>query len=446
MLIKLATAVTVTGAVVATTGLTSASADTSESTTTTSTTSSTTLAQQSPGATTTTSTVAPPTTTASASPSASSPQISRRSGVEAAGAPVAGAFYGNPKPGVEIASGHPGLYPVFGAGNQPDLNGFSVVGSPAPGQPTVNGVPDPQPVCSPGTGFPADTAPNLYCIADTDNGFEFPMGDTIETFDLSVSASPAGFVHDPDQSIPISSQQFACPGSQGSTDDCASFTQSPPSPEFEYIGIYRLLEVTVRNSSGQDLSGVSVTLSCSAPAGEPSYACAPAGEKTNLSATSTAALTARAAPASTSTETVTTGSNGSASFAGAFLPGVTITLSVVPPAGYSAAGLSTSVPSPVTAATTTGASISTAARTPVDLALILPKAAPPSTTTTTTTTSTTTTTTTLAHLTSASNRSLPLTGTDAASAAEDAGLLLAAGAGLVTLSRRRARKGAHFKA
>ncbi|HET6873864.1 MAG TPA: hypothetical protein VFH70_03755, partial [Acidimicrobiales bacterium] len=300
MLIKLATAVTVTGAAVVTTGIGSASADSSDTTTTTSSTSTT--LTKAPVETTTTTTVAPTTTT-----TAASQPTPKSLGVSAAGDPVAGAYYGNPKPGVEIASGHSGLYPVFGAGNQPDLKGFSVVASPAAGQPTVTGVDEPQPVCSPDTSDSANTAPNLYCIADTDNGFEFPMGDTIETFDFSVATSPAGFVHDPDQSVPISSQQFACPNSQGSTDNCASFTQDPPSPEFDYIGIYRPLEVTVTNSTGQALKGVSVTLSCTAPAGDPSYACPPSGEKTNLSGPSVAALATRAAPASTSTQTVTTG-------------------------------------------------------------------------------------------------------------------------------------------
>jgi hypothetical protein len=458
MLIKLAAALTVSGAVAATTGWAAASADTADPTGTTSTTSTTststtvvpapstttTVASGSASTTSTSSSVPATASTSTSAPATTSTSLGARPAGQAAttkpdNAPVAGAYYGNPKPGVEIAVATPGLYPVFGASSQPDLTGFSVVAAPASTGDQLAGVPDPQPVCSPDEAAASTPAPNLFCQADTNDGYEFPMKNFFETFDFSVSSGPPGFVHDPDQTVPISFGENACPAPSGQ-DSCAQFSSNTPDFFFEYIGIYRPLEVTVTSTSGRDLNGVSVTLSCTAPAGDPSYACGTAGEKTN-------AYTGRANPSSTSTQTATTNSNGVASFSGAFLPGVAVTASAAPPPGYGAAATTDSVPSPVTASTTTGAEISSAARTPVDLRVELPAAAPATTTTTTSAPTSTTvpvTTPTTAHPASPAS-ALPLTGTSAESVAEDAGLLLLAGAGLVTASRRRARKGAHFE-
>jgi hypothetical protein len=122
--------------------------------------------------------------------------------------------------GVEIATATPGLYPVFGADNQPDLSGFSVDATPANGQPTLPGVNEPQPVCAPNTSLADNTAPNLYCETDTDDGFEFPMAASPEDFNFSMAATPVSYVHDPDQVDPQDVTQFACGGVTQGQDVC----------------------------------------------------------------------------------------------------------------------------------------------------------------------------------------------------------------------------------
>lgn len=409
-------------------------------------------------------TTAPASTTTSTPTTTTTVAVAARSGAAAAHQPVRAAnaanpsaYYGDPKVGVEIAPGAPGLYPVFGSGNQPDLSGFTIEAHPATGQTPPPGVSEPQATCPPSTEDssrlePASVTvdPNLYCQTDSDNGFEFPMGAPSETYDFSVTAAPMGFVADPDQTVPVSDSVDQCPfGSQG-TDNCSIVKFEPQTAYkvewFDYIGIYRQIEVAVTGPGGTPLSGVAVTLDCRGPAGAPAYACPPSGEKSNVSAASR--TTSQAASPSTSSATATTGSNGQAVFAGVYLPGSSLSVTASPPAGYQAASLSSTVPSPVTSATNTGAKISAAAQTPVVLDLSLPKVPPPTTTTTSTTSTTTTTvaatTTTTTARTGAAT--LPFTGADSTGAAEDAAVLLGTGAVLVAAGRRRRPpKGRHFK-
>jgi hypothetical protein len=354
--------------------------------------------------------------------------------------------------GVEIATATPGLYPVFGADNQPDLSGFSVQATPASGQPTLDGVTEPQPACSPDTSLSANPAPNLYCETDTDNNFEFPMAADPTTFDFSMAtASPVSYVHDPDQAYPQEVSEGSCLGQpQGVDVACAFDSLEPPSTSdvtwFDYIGIYRQLEVTTETTSGTLLPGVTVSLSCSAPASDPSYACPQPGEKNNLGTgtSGTANAPAVRANASTSSTSTTTGSNGTGSFSGIYLPGTTVSLSAQPPPGYQAATLVATVASPVDASTaSSGAAISQAAQTPIDLTLVF-SAQAATTTTVPTTTTTVPAAAAAAPASHAPPAALPLTGFDIEVAAQAAALLMATGGSLLLGGRwRRARRGAH---
>ncbi|MGH9055701.1 MAG: hypothetical protein ACRDYY_07540 [Acidimicrobiales bacterium] len=277
------------------------------------------------------------------------------------------------------------------------------------------------------------------------------MGSSPETYDFAVSASPQGFVHDPSQTVPIATSVSSCPPNIQGVDGCESDSElggpvtSGDVTWFNYIGIYRELTVTVTNAGGATLSGVAVTLTCTAPAGAPADACPPAGEKSNLSTS----------PLATGPPfTVTTGSNGSAAFPGIYLPGATIHLVAAPPAGYQGASTTVTVPSPVTGSGQTSLQLSTAAQTPVPLALVLTKTPPPTTTTTTTTTTVPATTTTTVPATTTTSTTapkvarlnqLPFTGTDGVRSIEGAAVLLTVGAGLIVASRRRTRKGRHFR-
>jgi hypothetical protein len=372
------------------------------------------------------------------------------------------AYYGNPKVGVEVATSTPGLYPVFGPDDAPDLTGFVGTATPADPADDLAGVSEPQPTCDPSTSLATVSAPNLYCEPDTDNGNEFPMSNASEQFDLAMTPAP-GWALDPDQTTPISQTVEECPGGSQGSDNCqieSNFEPPPPSDVtfFKVIGIYRPLEVTVKTASGTLLDNVDVSLTCTAPAGAPSYACPPAGEASSAETTTTTSTTLGTAgrlrpaggPASTSSTTTSTGSSGTGRFSGIYLPGSTIGLQVTDaPAGYQPGSLTATVPSPVSSATTSGALLSAAAQTPVDLVVVLDPTPPPTTTTTTTSTTsttlapTTTTTAALAATTPAS--SLPFTGSDAESVAEDAGLIMLAGAGLVVAGRRRSRRGTHFR-
>lgn len=355
--------------------------------------------------------------------------------------------------GVEIATATPGLYPVFGPDNLPDLSGFSVEGSPASGQPTLSGVTEPQPACVPSTSLDADPAPNLYCETDTDSGFEFPMATTPETYDFSMATTPVSYVHDPDQSYPQEVSEDTCPSQQG-TDDCEFIASFPPTDAdityFDYIGIYRELTVTTETTSGTLLPNVNVSLSCSATASDPSYACPQPGELDNLDTSGgpAAAVGAHHANVSTSSTSTTTGSNGTGSFSGIYLPGTTVSLSAAAPPGYQAASLVATVASPVSASTTTGAEISQTAQTPINLTLVF--SAQAATTTTPTTTTTTTVPAAAAAAPAANTPTTPptaalaLTGFDGEGALEVSALLLATGAGLLLGGRwRRGRRGAH---
>lgn len=353
--------------------------------------------------------------------------------------------------GVEIATATPGLYPVFGADNQPDLSGFSVQATPATGQPTLDGVTEPQPACAPGTSLAANPAPNLYCETDTDDNFEFPMAANPTTFDFSMATTPVSYVHDPDQAYPQEVSQGSCLGQPPGIDAaCELEAGAPPNTSditwFDYIGIYRELKVTTETTSGTLLPGVTVSLNCSAPASDPSYACPQPGEKSNLDtgAGGTANAPAVRAHASTSSTSTTTGSNGTGSFSGIYLPGTTVSLSALPPAGYQAASLVATVASPVSTSTTTGAAISQAAQTPIDLILVFSAQAAPTTTTVPPTTTTVPAAAAAAPASHAPPAALPLTGFDSELAAGAAALLMAAGSGLLLAGRwRRARRGAH---
>ena len=426
-LTKVAAAVTMASAAVALSGATVAGAETTVPTSTATTTSPSPAATAAPTSTTST-TASTTSTTASPTPTTAS----HTSTLRAKGQNPA-AYYGNPKLGVQIAPGEPGLYPVFGAADQPDLSGFSIDATPATGQPTLPGVTEPQPTCTPGTALAANSQPNVYCETDTDNGYEFPMGSSPETYDFAVSASPQGFVHDPSQPVPIPTSISQCqPANTQGQDHCAFESGERPSYSqvtwFNYIGIFRELTVTVTDSTGKTLSGVPVTLTCTPPAGAPADACPQVGGKSNLS---TSPLTGGLP------FTVTTGTNGSAAFPGIYLPGTTVQLVATPPAGYQGASTTVVVPSPVSGSGQTGLQISTAAQTPVPLALVLAPTPPPTTTTVpvTTTPSTAAPTTT----------QLAQTGIDARRSVEGAAAFIVAGSGLVVASRRRSRKGRHFR-
>lgn len=355
--------------------------------------------------------------------------------------------------GVEIATTTPGLYPVFGADNHPDLSGFSVQATPAAGQPTLDGVTEPQPACSPSTSLPANPAPNLYCETDTDNNFEFPMAANPTSFEFSMAApTPMSYVHDPDQAYPQTVSESPCLGQPPGVDAACAFESSmTPVPSdvtwFDYIGVYRELEVTTETTSGTLLPGVTVSLNCSAPASDPSYACPQPGEKSNLDIGTggTANAPAIRAHASTSSTSTTTGSNGTGSFSGIYLPGTTVSLSASPPSGYQAASLVAAVASPVTPSTTTGAAISQAAQTPIDLILVFSAQAAATTTTALPTTTTVPAAAAASPASHAPPGALPLTGFDIELAAGAAAVLMAAGSGLLLAGRRRrTRRGAHI--
>jgi hypothetical protein len=281
------------------------------------------------------------------------------------------------------------------------------------------------------------------------------MASNPETYDFSMATTPVSYVHDPDQSYPQELSEGACLGASQGNDACELEGSNTPTISdityFDYIGIYRELNVTTETTSGTLLPGVTVSLSCNAPASDPSYACPQPGELSNLDAptagTAGTSGTAQRANSSTSSTSTTTGANGTGSFSGIYLPGTTVSLSAAPPAGYQAASLVATVASPVTSSTTTGAAISNAAQTPIDLTLVFSAQAA------TTTTVAPTTTTVPAAVAAAPTGSTPsatppsalaLTGFDGERAFEVSALLLTAGAGLLLGGRwRRGRRGAH---
>ncbi len=444
---RVAAAVGLTGAVMSTGALTSGAAASPNPDPTPSTVPSTTS--------TSTSTTSTSTTTSTTDPAPPGPSANKSEPVAAAAAAAnPDAYYGNPKLGVEIATATPGLYPVFGTDNQPDLSGFSVEASPASGQPTLSGVTEPQPACSPNTSLSADPAPNLYCETDTDSDFEFPMASDPESYDFSMAATPVSYVHDPDQSYPQELSEGACLGASQGSDDCEIEGFGTPSLSdvtyFDYIGIYRELEVTTETTSGTLLPGVTVSLSCSATASDPTYACPQPGELDNLNdGSGGSGGSVQRANVSTSTTSTTTGSNGTGSFSGIYLPGTTVSLSAAPPAGYQAASLVATVASPVTSSTTTGAAISQAAQTPIDLTLVFSAQAATTTTTTVAPTTTTVPVAAAAAPTGSTPSATPpsalaLTGFDGERAFGAGAILLVAGAGLLLGGRRRrGRRGAH---
>jgi hypothetical protein len=260
LLTGLAAAVTVTGLVTTTSALTTTDTTTSIPTRTT-TVPSTTIAPR-------------PTATTTSTTSTTVEHHSADTTVHNAGTQNPDAYYGNPKVGVQVATSTPGLYPIFNG--EPNLSGFAIDANTATGQAPPPGTSEPQPVCSPSTSLTSNPAPNVYCEADPNGTNNFPMASSPANYELAVSATPDGWYHSPDQTVPIASSISSCLDAPVGQNDCALVGGQTPSTGdvtwFDYIGIFRSLVVKVTNSSGAALSGVKVTLTCTSPAGAPPFA------------------------------------------------------------------------------------------------------------------------------------------------------------------------------
>jgi outer membrane protein OmpA-like peptidoglycan-associated protein len=273
-----------------------------------------------------------------------SPVVGRSASAPAGAAP--GPYYGNPKLDVMVAPTAPGLCPSFpdttadSTDQLADLVGFGIKA-----EPTTGPAETPAPTC---TTEPTSLASIVAstdgtCEMDPAGNMKFPMAAVPTSFHFTVASAPLGWAPDPDTPAAFDALIYPCEDVAG-TDNCA--TSDLPdvvnffvnaNDVFSYIGIFRHVAVTVTSAvTGQRMAGVTVNLACKVPAGQPSDVC----------------------PAAASAKS---DAEGLATFGGLYAPGAPLTLTETGlPAPYRSVTLTTAAPSPVTAATTTGAEINAA--------------------------------------------------------------------------------------